>query len=427
VISRFILNYDGKYLITINARNDGSSRFGANSKFGTFGGIIASWNLDKENFLRGNNILSQLRLRGSFGRTGQDQIGNFDALSLYTSGAQYNGFAGINYGGLANPNLTWEVNQTLNLGIDYGFFKNRVSGSLEFFNRKTQNALLGQPVTWLNGTGSFSQNVGEIDIKGIEFATNIEIVKPKKEGDFRWVANFNFTFLYNKISKLYGGNEFLPGDPSVRIGRSINSVFTQSYQGVNAATGRPMYLDTFNNVTYIPQNRDRRYIGDQEPDYFGGIGSQLSYKGFGLDFLFTYEFGRLATDGQVNFMMENGNRTFNTLKSIYDARWRKPGDLTSVPRTFDTGAEPGGVNHVTGSSRLWRKADYIRLRDIRFSYTFPSAFLTKTKISSAVFYVQGQNLFTVSDWLGYDPEFAGTTTGIIPQTKNINVGLQIGF
>lgn len=427
VLGRVNLNWRSKYILSVLARRDGSSRFGANNRFGNFGGIIGTWNVDDESFLRDVSWLSQLRLRASFGQTGNDQIGNFDALSLYSAGAQYGGAAGINYGGLPNPNLKWERNQTLNLGIDYGFFQNRVSGSLEVFNRKTKDALLTKPVPWLNGTGAYTENIGQIDIKGIESAITVEIIRPRNPSGLKWNANFNFTFLYNKVGQLYGGAEVLPGDPSVRVGRSIGSVFTQQYMGVNVATGRPMFKDTFNNITYSPQNRDRRYIGDTEPDYFGGLGSTFSYNGFTLDVLFSYEFGRLATDGQVNFMLENGNRTFNTLRSVYENRWLKPGDVTAVPRIYDTGVEPGGVNHISGSSRLWRKADFIRMRDVRISYNFATSLLKNLKVSNAMLYVQGQNLFTSTDWLGYDPEFVGTTTGIIPQTKNINIGLQIGF
>jgi TonB-dependent starch-binding outer membrane protein SusC len=428
VLGRVDLAYDSKYIVTLNASRDGSSRFGENNKFGTFYGAIATWNVDRESFLRSSRVISQLRLRASAGQVGDDGvIGNFDALSLYNSGVQFNGAAGINYGGLPNPNLKWQRNQTINLGIDYGLFNNRVTGSLEFYDRKTKDAILQKPVSWLNGTGSYAENVGQISVKGIEASVNVDVVKAKKEGDFGWLVNFNFSYQYNNVDKLYGGLTVLPSDPSIRVGRSLNSVFTQVYKGVNAATGRPMYLDTFSNITYLPQARDRRYIGDQEPDYFGGLTNQFTYKGFTVDVLFNYEYGRLGTDGQVNFMLENGNRTFNTLQFVYDGRWKKPGDVTSFPRIFDTGTEPGGVNHTSASSRLWRKADFIRLRDVKLSYNVASSALKKLKLNSVLFYVQAQNMFTYTNWWGYDPEYVGSATGIIPQTKNLNVGIQVGF
>jgi TonB-dependent starch-binding outer membrane protein SusC len=428
LLGRVNFNYDSKYILSFIGRRDGSSRFGENNKFGNFGGIIGTWNMDKENFLKNNNTISQLKLRASYGIVGDDATaGNFDALGLYGSGSQYNGAAGINYGSIPNPNIRWQKGQTVNLGLDYGLFKNRITGSVEVFERKTKDALLTRPLSWLNGIGAFTENVGEISVKGIETSINVDVIRPKKEGGFSWSTNFNFSFQYNNVTKLYGGLEVLPGDPTIRVGRSNNSVFTQVYKGVNPATGRPMYLDTFNNVTYLPQARDRRYIGDQEPDYFGGFSNTFSFKGFTIDILFNYEYGRLATDGQVNFMLENGNRTFNSLKEPYDNRWKNPGDITSVPRIFDTGTEPGGVNHVSASSRLWRKADFIRLRDLKLSYSVPTNLLSNLRLNSALFYVQGQNLFTYTGYWGYDPEFVGASTGIIPQTRNINVGLQVGF
>jgi TonB-linked SusC/RagA family outer membrane protein len=424
---RFNLNYSDKYILSLIGRRDGSSRFGASNKFGNFWGVIGSWNMHRENFLQSFSALSLLRLRASAGTTGRDNIGNFDALSLYVAGSQYNGGAGIQYGGLGNANLGWEISEDLNLGLDFGLFNNRINGSVEVFQKNTKNALLDQPVSWTTGAGSFSENVGEIRVRGTEVTLGVDVLKPARQSGLSWNINFTFAYLHNEVTQLYGGNPVLPADPSVIVGRSIGSIFTQVYQGVNAATGRPVFLDTFNNSTYIPIARDRRYIGDTEPDFFGGLTNTFRYKGFEITGLFIYEFGRMASDGQVNFMLENGNRTFNGLRFPYENRWQKPGDITAYPRIFDTGVEPGGVNHVTGSSRLWRKADFIRLRDIRLAYNFTPTFLKKMNLTNAVFFVQGQNLITFSDWWGYDPEFVGTSTGIIPQTKNLSVGLQVGF
>lgn len=424
---RLNYSYDNRYGLSFILRRDGSSRFGSNFTFGWFPGVIASWNIDNEKFLQNAKWLSTLRLRGSFGQTGNDQIGNFDSRSLFGGGSQYNQSAGINYSQLGNPNIRWEKNQTLNLGLDYGFFNNRISGSIEAYHRITKDLLLPRPIAWQNGVSTFTQNIGELEIKGVEVGINVEILRPKTSDGFRWNVNFNYSFTYNNVKKLYDGLQVLPGDNSLRVGRSLNSVFTQVYAGVNPATGRPQWIDTFGNRTYTPQLRDRRYIGDSEADHFGGLTNTISYKGFTLDVLFTYQYGVLQTDGQVNFMLENANRTFNTLQFANDGRWKNPGDIVSYPRGFNGGSEPGGVNHVTGSSRLWRKADFIRMRDARLSYDFSQGLLRKLKLNSLKLYVQGQNLFTYSDWWGYDPEFTGTSTGIIPQTKNYNFGVQIGF
>ncbi len=428
IFGRVNYSYDGRYILSATARRDGSSRFGNNFPFGTFGGVTGTWNIDRESFMaKTSDWLSSLRLRASYGVTGNDQIGNFPSLSLFGAGVQYNGFAGISYSQLGNPNIRWEKNQTINLGLDYGLFQNRVTGTLDLYRRRTDGMLLPRQVPWLSGQNDFIDNVGVLDNKGIEVGLNVEIIRPKLPNGFRWNANFNFAFNYSNVVSLYGGFQFLPGDPELRVGRSLNSIFTNIYAGVNPATGRPMWLDTLGHITYTPQARDRYYIGDREPDYWGGLTNTISYKGFTLDVLFTYEYGRWATDGQANFMLENGNRTFNTLRFAYENRWTKPGQITSYPRPFDAGSEQGGINHMSGSSRIWRRADFIRMRDVRLSYSLSQNLLRKAKLTNMTLYVQGQNLFTYSDYWGYDPEFVGTSTGIIPQTKNINAGITLGL
>lgn len=428
LFGRVNYSYDGRYIVSLTGRRDGSSRFGNNFPFGTFGGVTGTWNIDRENFMaKTSDWLSSLRLRASYGVTGNDQIGNFPSLSLFGAGAQYNGLAGISYTQLGNPNIRWEKNETINLGLDYGFFKNRVTGSLDLYRRRTNDMLLPRQISWLTGQSDFTDNVGVLDNKGVEVGLNVEIIRPKMPNGLRWSTNFNFAFNYSNLVSLYGGLQFLPGDPELRVGRSLNSIFTNIYAGVNPATGRPMWLDTLGNVTYTPQARDRYYIGDREPDYWGGLTNTISWKGFTLDVLFTYEYGRMATDGQVNFMLENGNRTFNTLRFVYEGRWTKPGQITSYPRAFDAGSEQGGVNHASGSSRLWQRADFIRMRDLRLSYNLQPNVLRRLKLSNLTVYVQGQNLFTYSDYWGYDPEFVGASTGIIPQTKNFNAGITLGL
>lgn len=428
VLGRVNMAYDQKYILSVIARRDGSSKFGRDTKFGTFPGVIGTWVVDRERFMKKADFISSLRLRASWGRTGNDlPLGNFTWRGLYGSGVQYNGSAGITYNSIEAPDVSWETNETSNFGLDFGFFRNRVTGSVEYYVRKSKNALLTNPLPYLTGVSGFPNNVGEITINGTEVTLNAEVLRPHTPDGLRLNVGVTFAYNYNKVSKIYGGNDVLPGDPTVRVGRSVNSVFTQVYMGVNPATGRPMFLDTFGHITYSPQARDRRYIGDQEPDYWGGVTTSIQFKGFSIDALFGYEYGRLATDGQMNFMIENAQRTINGWQYAFDNRWRKPGDVTSYPRIYDAGVEPGGVNAASASSRLWRKADYIRLRDLRISYDLSQAIVRRLHLTQARFYVQGQNLWTYSDWWGYDPEFVGSSTGIIPQTKNYNIGIQLGF
>jgi TonB-linked SusC/RagA family outer membrane protein len=418
-------NYDGKYILSGIVRRDGSSRFGANYRYGVFPSLRFAWNIDNEKFVSGAEWINSLRFRASYGVTGNDQIGNFDGLGLYGAASPYSGQPGISFSQLANPELRWEKNRTTNLGLDFAFFDNRVFGSLEAYDKITADLLLSQPLQLTTGFGSITRNVGQIQNRGIELTLGVQPVKSLKPGGFNWTSTFIFTYNNNRVKKLYDGLQELPGNPSTRVNRSLGSVFTQQYAGVNAATGRPMWLDTLGNVTYQPLLRDRVYLGDTQPDFWGGWTNNFTYKGFTLDVFFQYEYGRMADDGQVNFMLENQAR-LNAFTDVYDNRWTTPGQITWYPKMRSAGAESKGSSALSGSRTLF-KADYIRLKNVTLSYDISSDVLKKLKLSAARFYLQGTNLWTMSDWYSYDIEFVGTATGIVPQSRNITAGIQIGF
>ncbi len=421
------VNYsmDGKYIINGILRYDYSSRFGKNNRWGLFPGVKVAWNIDREDFMKGQNVFNQLRLRASWGQSGNDQIGNFDALGLYGSGAVYNGAAGINFTQLANPDLKWEVNTTSNLGLDFGMFKNRVTATIELYRKLTTDALLDQPVQQTSGFSNFTQNIGKLENKGIELTLGGDVLRSKGRDGFKWNTNFVFSYNHNEVLKLYGGLKQLPGNESVTVGRSIGSIFTQVYAGVNAATGRPMWLDTFGNLTYQVVARDRVFIGDNQPNYLGGWNNTFSYKGFTLEGFLQYEYGRKVNDGQVNFLIENLSR-FNQLQEVFDKRWTTPGQVTSFPRQNANGSESKGSGALTGS-RTFFNADYVRLKNVTLSYDVPATIYNRLHLNSARFYVSGTNLYTFTDVRSYDVEFFGTATGIIPQSKMFLVGLQVGF
>jgi TonB-dependent starch-binding outer membrane protein SusC len=419
-------NYNSKYIIGFVGRYDGSSRFGSGNQYGVFYGIKGAWNIDRENFLVNSKIISALRLRLSYGSTGNDQIGNFDALGLFGGGGIYNGGAGIAYTQLANPNLKWETTTLSNIGLDLGLFDNRASVTVEVYNKQTKDVLINLPLQSTTGFTSIAYNIGKVENKGVEVELKGDVIQAKKPGDFNWNVNFNFAYNAQKVKALYGGNQVLPGNVNIRVGEPAGVAFTQIYAGVNAATGRAMWLDTLGNLTYLVQARDRVVIGPTLlAPYYGGLSNTFSYKGLSLNVLFNYEYGRYATDGQVNFLRESTGR-INFLTDIYQNRWTTPGQLTSVPRqNLSTEAKSSGS--ATGT-RTFFKADYIRLRNLELAYNLPTRVISRLKLNNARFYVQGTNLWTYSDWFSYDIEFVGTTTtGIIPQTRNVTVGIQVGF
>ncbi|RIW13770.1 TonB-dependent receptor [Algoriphagus lacus] len=430
-------DYKKKYLATVTARYDGSSRFGTNNQYGLFPSIRLGWSIVEEEFLKQSTAVSELKLRASYGLTGNDQIGNFDARGLYGGGGNYAGSAGIRPTSLANLDLGWETNTTLNFGLDYGFFSNRVTGSVDVFDRRTKDLLLSQPVLWTNGFDNIANNVGELQNKGIEFElSTVNIDK----GGFRWNTTFNFTYIKNQVLSLYDGLQFLPANPGIAVGQPVGNPATQGvqapgawfvaeYAGVNPATGRPMWYDINGNITYLPLAADRVYKGSNLATTFGGLNNTFSYKGFEATAFFTYEYGAVVNDGQYGFLRENGTRlALNALREVNERTWTAPGQITDIPRNLTTNAgnETRGAGRNSGSAGLL-KADFIRLSQVTLAYNFQSSLVSKIGLSKARLYVQGLNLWTYTDYPGYDPEFTGAGTGQIPLTKNYTVGVQIGF
>ena len=427
------VNYDfkKKYLVTVTARYDGSSRFGTENRYGLFPSVRVGWSMVEEEFLKNSSTISEMKLRASYGLTGNDQIGNFDARGLYGGGGNYSGSAGIVPSSLANLGLSWETNNTLNLGIDYGFFENRITGSIDAFDRRTKDLLLSQPILWTNGFSGISNNVGELQNRGLEFElSTVNIDK----GGFRWNSSFNITKIDNQIVSLYSGLKFLPANPGIAVGQPVGrsgegSIFAAEYAGVNPATGRPMWYDINRNITYLPLAADRRYFGSSLGTVFGGLNNTFTYKGFEFTTFFTYEYGGIGGDGQYGFLRENGTRlALNALSDVVDRSWKTPGQITDIPRNVTTngGNETRGAGRNSGTAALL-KYDFIRLSQLTLAYSFKPSLINRIGLTRARIYMQGVNLWTYTDYPGYDPEFTGGGTGQVPLTKSYTLGVQIGF
>lgn len=426
VFGRVNYGFDRRYLVAFTLRRDGSSRFGSSNPYGTFWGVSLAWNIDQESFIKKSDFLSSLKLRASYGSTGNDQIGNFDGLGLYGGGGIYSGGAGIAYSQLANPILKWETNVTTNLGLDFGLFNNRLTGSVEVYRKESKDVLFNQPLQLTTGFSSIATNIGRVNNSGVELTLNADIFKSNIPGGFTWNMGFTFGYNKNEVKELYGGLKTLPSDNSVQVGQPIGVLFTQQFTGVNPATGRSMWYDSLGNLTYQVVARDRKIIGPTNlPKFQGGLRNTLSFRNITLEWFFQYEYGRLANDGQASFLTENIGR-INDLVQVYDQRWTTPGQITYFPRFHVNGTESKSSGSQTGT-RNWFKADYVRLKTVAAYYDLPQSLVKKAGLSSLRFYVQGTNLWTYSDWFSYDIEFVGSATGIIPQTKNYTVGIQVGF
>lgn len=425
-------DYNKKYNVTLTGRYDGSSRFGVENRFGFFPSVAASWIVKEENFLQAVDFLSDLKVRASFGRTGNDQIltpqglaNNFAARGLYQGAGNYAGQAGIRPVSLANTLLGWETNQTVNLGLDFAIMNNRFQFTIDAFERKSKDLLLDQPILWTSGYNELSANVGELVNRGLEFEVRSVNVDA---GGFKWRSDFNITFIENEVTKLYGDLEELPGRPDIRLGESLFTHYLAEFAGVNPATGRPMWYDINRNLTYIHQAADRIVMGDQLPDVYGGFNNVFTYKRFELAIFFQYEYGRVVSDTQVSFLRENGTRlALNALRETAEARWQAPGDVTWIPRQINTGTEVRGSGRNSGSANL-QNADYIRLKQATLAYNFNPELIRRVGLNAAKIYAMGVNLWTYSNYLGYDPEWTtGNASGIIPQTRNMTFGVQLSF
>jgi TonB-linked SusC/RagA family outer membrane protein len=423
IFGRVGYEFDRRYSVTFSVRRDGSSRFGSNNRFATFPSVQAGWNVTNEKFMeRSSKWLSNLKIRYSWGQSGNDQIGNFDALGLFGGGRQYNNTPGIFYSQLASPTLRWESRTENNIGLDLGLFKDRITASVDLYRRVNSGLLLNRSLYLTTGFSSFTDNVGEVVNEGVEANIGIKFI----DKGFKWRTNFIFAYNKNFISKLYDGLEVLPGNNAIRVGAPLGSFFVANYAGVNPATGRAMWFKADGSLTYNPLiPADQRLSGQTIPVYNGGLENVFSHKNWELSLFFNYEYGRTVSDGQVNFMSEIGGRAFNGLKEIYDIRWRTPGQITSVPRPFNGNTDFASQGRFTGQRYLF-KADYIRLRTVMLAYNL-TEYVKKAKLSLLRIYFQGTNLWTYADYPGYDPEFVGGATGIVPQNKNLTIGLQVGF
>jgi len=414
------LNYQDRYILSGSFRRDGSSRFGPNNKYGNFWSVGASWNADKETFMENVRFMNQLKLRASYGVNGNAGIGNYDWFPSYSYGISFNGGPGSAPGNVGNLDLTWELNKPLDIGLDLGFFKNRLGLTVDWYNRKSENLLLNVPLSRTSGFTSQSRNVGALKNTGIELTLTGTPVQTK---DFSWTTNFNFARNKNKVTSLPSpvGN--------ITVGSDISTIYTRIYAGVDPANGKPLwYTDTARTKTASNWNSAARVpYGSTSPKYFGGLTNTFTYKGFTLEAQFYYSFGNLIADNYGAYYLASGyGPGFNKIARVLD-RWQKPGDVTDIPQ-YIYGGNTGFDNF---SSFWYAKGDYIRLRNLQIGYQLPKSILSKINMTSAFFYVRGSNVWTwIKDKnLGYDPEQGiGSVANLVVFTpKTFTVGINLGF
>ena len=402
-----------RFIIGASMRADGSSRFGENNRFGYFPSASAGWILSKESFLENSNLLSYLKLRASWGLTGNSEIGNYAAMGLYT-GSPYNEIPGVRPQQIASPDLRWETTSQTDLGLDFGFFNNRLNGEIDVYMKNTKDLLLSKPLPATSGFISYSKNFGKLENKGLEIALNSHNLV----GELTWTTNFNIAFNRNKITDL-DGEPINSGYNRVEEGESIGVFYLREYAGVDPDNGDALYyLSEGSNETTNDYNlAERQIVGSPNPDFLGGLSNTFSYKGFDLDFLFQFVYGNEVYRNGGHWQSSNGWNLDNQTADQLDA-WMQPGDITDVPR-----ADWDVNNGTRASSRYLEDGSYLRLKTLTLGYNFPARISEKLKMRSMRVYFTGQNLITWTKYTGMDPEVHFPGTNRTQTTSNIQQGV----
>jgi TonB-linked SusC/RagA family outer membrane protein len=425
-------SFKEKYLLTLSGRFDGSSRFGQNNKYGFFPSGSAGWLISNEDFMKNSTAVSYLKLRTSYGIAGNAEIGNFNYLGLYGADS-YGDISSIYPVTIANPDLTWEKTTQLNIGIDFGFFKDRLSGEIDYYIKNTTDLLLDVPVPATTGFTYQTQNVGSLTNKGIEFVLNADIFV----GTFTWNANLNFAANRNKVTELANGQTIIDFGASdfmnvVMVGQPIGVFYGAEYAGVDPNNGDALWYvngdGTGEETTNDFAQANYVIIGDPNPDFISGLTNTLTFKGIELVADLQSVYGNDVNLQGDYWMSSNAFQYDNQTVDQLDA-WQEPGDITDVPENrllFDNGAP-------SRSSRYLSDGSYLRLKNLSLGYNIPKNWVRAIKMEGLKIYTAAYNMYTLTNYRGWDPEvssdsftdnvFYGIDFYSAPQPKTIVFGI----
>ncbi len=422
-------NFGGKYLIDFSLRADGSSKFGSENQWGYFPSAGVAWRIKEESFLQDNQHISDLKLRASYGITGnQNGIGDFAARGLWSGGSPYGGNAGTAPQQLANPSLKWEKTSQFNIGLDAGFLDGKLSVELNAYRKYTTDGLLMVTLPGTTGFQNYWNNAAEISNKGFEVAIHSYTIS---KNDFSWTTDFNISRNINKIEKLetalqYGSRNLI----LQQEGHPLYSFWVYKQLYVDPQTGDAVYDDV--NGDGVITTEDRQIDGSIWPKFFGGLTNNLKYKNFDLGLFFAFSYGNKVYNHNKFFGEGGGAR--DEARIIFKSnleRWQKPGDQTSL-------GKPDGVNvnnYRDGGSRWLEDGSFLRLRSLHLGYTLPASSIGKLGIGAVRVYAQGTNLWTLTRYTGLDPESSanssqnqpGIDLGTPPQPRSWQIGVNVSF
>lgn len=424
--------FKSKYLAKASARYDGSSRFGEDRKFGFFPAFSVGWRVSEEEFLKGISWLDDFKVRASYGLTGNERIGNFQYLASWGATTAYNGIPAVGPATLGNPNLRWEQTTEFNVGTDLAFFSGRIQFIVDYYYNVTNDLLLSEALPFTTGFGSLLGNLGEVSNEGLEFTfTTVNIDK-----EVHWTTQFNISSNRNIVQNLAtdepvfrGYQTFTNNTHIVSPGKPLGTFWGLKYLGVDPGIGDAIYHDKNNDGKLTAD--DGTFIGDAEPDFFGGFTNSVSYKGFDLSLFFQYSYGNQMINFGNTTLLNSGEDIENNQSRKALERWQKEGDIASIPKY-----EFGNTFNNRFSSRFVEDASYLRLKNLSIGYSLNQEILAKLRLNKLRIYASGTNIWTLTNYSGADPEvnsLDGSTTAqgldlyTFPQVRTILLGLNLGF
>ena len=424
-------DYLDKYLMSVGMRTDGSSRFGPGNRFGYFPSMSAGWRISEESFFKSSSVssvINDLKLRASFGFTGNERIPNYQFLGTW-SAATYNGNSGVSPEKIGNPNLKWESTREINTGLDVSLLDGRVQLTTNAYYNKTTDLLFARPYPSTTGFTSVFDNIAELENKGLELGiTSVNIDKQLK-----WTTTVNLSKNMNKILFLadsipvYTGYQAngVDGTNVLKVGEPLGTFTGLRFLGVDPGTGDAIYDDV--NKDGKITNADAVVIGNAQPKLIGGITNKLNYGRFDLSIFFQFSLGNKILNFSKETFVNAGQDIQNNQSVAALRRWQKPGDITDVPRY-----ELGNTFNNLHSSRFLEDGSYLRLKNVSIGYNLPARVTSRLKMDRLRIFASATNLWTYTKYSGADPEVStldGSTTsqGIdfftLPQVRTISVGL----
>lgn len=419
-------SYADKYYAGFSFRRDGSSRLAPETRWGNFWAISGSWRMSQEKFMSSiSNVVNDLKLRASYGVNGNLPTTYYGYMGTYTMGSFYNGLPAPWEDNIANNNLSWEKNYSLNIGLDISFL-NRISVSIDWYNRITKDLLMDKQLNSISGFSSRIENIGKMQNKGVELEIRTNNIQKR---DFSWSTSFNLSHNKNKILKLADLSWYTDGRYIRKEGLSYGTLYMREYAGVDPENGKPMYYDNIEdengnlskNIVYDPNDANPIPLADIYPKVTGGLMNTFNYKFIDFSFNLSYSLGGHSYDNGMYAIQDDGYYYQYNKSTELRRRWQEPGDITDVPR-FVYGQEYGGY---WNSSRGIHSTDHLRLKNLTLGVSAPKEWLRNIGISNLRIFFSGTNLLTWAAYDQYDPELTGVVSFFTPPLKTFSFGLDI--